>query len=165
MKTHRLTAKPTLGKLPFSGSFAIAMLCAITSLTACSDKPENPPVSNTPTNQTEKDVPMSAKPADTKAQPIAVGEEGKAETGAVVASGTAGIENPTTADSASAKVVPVVVESGTDATAEGGADNSGMDKISENDQVIDDTPASPDAPKAQEEKSEISNAPTGTKKK
>lgn len=157
----------TLTKTPAFVTFALTL--AVASLTACGDKTENPPVANNATNPAEKDVPMSAKPAEGKAQPIAVDEETKADKGSkgvTVASGTAMTMNePTSATGHNEKVIAVTADSHTDSTAEGTADNSGMDKISENDQVIDETPASPDAPKAQEEKSQISNAPTGHKKK
>lgn len=135
-------------------------------LVACGNKPENPTVGNT-TNTAEKEVPMSAKPADTKGKPVAIGEEDKAEKGSVVTSDTASTNAPVHASSSTNStnnVVPVVADSSVAAIAEGGADNSGMDKISENDQVIDDAPASPDAPKAPEENTQISNSPTKHKK-
>lgn len=133
-------------------------------LIACGNKPENPAVGSA--GATEKDVPMSAKPADVKEKPIAVGEEGKVGVVAVT-SGTVTTDMPMSPTASKDNVVPVIVDSSTDATAEGGVDNSGMDKISESDQVIDDAPASPDAPKAQEgaeAKSDISNRPTTPKK-
>ena len=134
-------------------------------LIACGNKPENPAVGSA--GATEKDVPMSAKPADVKEKPIAVGEEGKV--GEVVAtSSKVATDMPISATAATDNIVPVIVDSNTDATAEDGVDNSGMDKISESDQVIDDAPASPDAPKAQEgaeAKSGISNQPTTPKNK
>ncbi len=85
-------------------------------------------------------VPMSAKPADSQDAPIVEGD-------------TPEITDDT-ATTATAEAQPNEAD-GEEIVEEGGEDNSEMDNISENDQVVDDEPASPDAPTASEEPAEV----------
>ena len=62
----------------------------------------------------------------------------------------AGPDATSASGTAAATPVDAMPASNTEADAadDGGADNSDMDKITENDTVIDNAPASPNAPKA-----------------
>lgn len=82
-------------------------------------------------------VPMSAAPADDNKNPAVINENT-----AALDAGPDAAASAATMDS---------VASGNDAVEEGGADNSAMDKITENDKVVDNEPASPNAPKAADE--------------
>ena len=85
---------------------------------------------------------MSAAPADEK-------------NSAAVTEANATVDAGPDATSASGTATPVDAMPASSAEAEaaedGGADNSDMDKITENDTVIDNAPASPNAPKASDD--------------
>lgn len=109
------------------------------TLTACdkkADSTDNAAVASAAESQA---VPMSAAPADEKNSAAVTEANATVDAGpdATSASGTA-----TTVDAMPASSDEV------EAADDGGADNSDMDKITENDTVIDNAPASPNAPKA-----------------
>lgn len=107
------------------------------ALMGCSSEPENPSLS---AKQQIEDEPMSAAPADSKAEPIVISEAVTEKTESTEpTSVTATADAELSADIVEDKAVDVVE-----------ADNSEMESISENDEVIDSEPASPDAPTASE---------------
>lgn len=135
---YKITAMPI--------SLVLVSLLTVTSLGGCGDK-DTPKTDNAvAASAAEAAPPMTAAPADNKGTPVLINETNStvdaggdintsvATSVAMPASGTA---SSTTAN-----------ETG---VSEDGADNSGMEKISENDQVIDDQPASPNAPRASDE--------------
>nr|WP_314232651.1 hypothetical protein [uncultured Moraxella sp.] len=120
----------------------ILSLVSALTLTACdkkADSTDNAAVASAAESQA---VPMSAAPADEKNSAAVTEANATVDAGpdATSASGTAA----TTVDA-----MPASTE--VDATDDGGADNSDMDKITENDTVIDNAPASPNAPKARDD--------------
>lgn len=140
-------------------------------LTGCG-KSGDKAIKNDEVKSVEKEVPMSAAPAKTKEAPIAVGEDSHTKAVAPIASSAAEgtvIEPPAPKEATNEKVGKGKNKkaSAVDGTsnAEGEADNSAMDSISENDQVIDDAPASPDAPQAKEgsAKATVKNEPVHKK--
>ena len=125
----------------------LATCLAVCLLTACGHKDDKTTADNqAAASATEAAAaPMTAAPADNKGTPAVVNESN-----ATVDAG------PDVAAASSAGEVEVGASNvAPEEAMDGGADNSGMDKISENDQVIDDQPASPNAPRAPEE----TNAP------
>lgn len=149
-----------LNFLPIKSIALLLILISPMALMACEKKAENPPIKNSDTFPEQKDVTMSAAPADKKEAPIAVADEGKAKAEVIKATsvpeGTV-ITGTTTEE----KMVTTKTDAKAPKTAKGKAaggeeddeeDNSGMDSISENDEVVDDSPASPDAPTAKEDK-------------
>lgn len=156
---------------PQKFGYCLLMATAVV-LTGCG-KSDDKASKNDEVKPTEKEVPMSAAPAKTKEAPIAVGDDSHTKVIAPIASSAAEgtvIEPPAPKEAGNEKVGKGKNKkaSAVDATlnAEGEADNSAMDSISENDQVIDDAPASPDAPQAKEgeEKSAVKNEPVHKRK-
>lgn len=127
---------------------SILSLAAVLAATGCNKKTETTDNATAASVAESQAMPMSAAPADGK-HSVAIDEAN-----ATVDAG------PDTAANASAPATTAeaMPASGTEveAVSEGEADNSGMDKITENDKVIDNEPASPNAPKAVED----SAAPT-----
>lgn len=112
----------------------LSMLTLLTAIvmTGCS-KPEQvdeKPLSPASVAEAQA-VPMSASPADDKTVPVVVSDNASA-VATTTASGTNGsvTDNPQEVEVSAEEV-----------------DNSEMEKITEDAQVIDDEPASPDAPK------------------
>lgn len=127
---HRLS-QHTLYQLSILG------LASILTLTACHKKTETTDNAAAASVAASQAVPMSAAPADEKNTAAINAANATVDAGPEMASNASA-----TADAAPASGVEV------EASGEGEADNSGMDKITENDQVIDNEPASPNAPKA-----------------
>ena len=124
---------------PVLSRFGILGLVAVFALTGCNKKTETQDNAVAASVAESQAVPMSAAPADEK-NAAAVNEAN-----ATVDAG------PDTASNASATVTTdALPASGAEMEGEGAADNSGMDKITENDKVIDNEPASPNAPKETE---------------
>lgn len=119
----------------------LSLVSALT-LTACDKKADNTDNAAAASAAESQAVPMSAAPADEKNGAAVTEANATVDAGpdATSASGTAA----TTVDA-----MPASTE--VDATDDGGADNSDMDKITENDTVIDNAPASPNAPKASDD--------------
>ena len=118
----------------------LSLVSALT-LTACDKKTDSTDNAAAASAAESQAVPMSAAPADEKNSATVTDANATVDTGpdATNASGTA-----TTVDA-----MPASTEA--DAADDGGADNSDMDKITENDTVIDNAPASPNAPKASDD--------------
>lgn len=119
----------------------LSLVSALT-LTACDKKTDSTDNAAAASAAESQAVPMSAAPADEKNSPAVTEANATVDAGpdATSASGTA-----TAVDA----MPPSNTEA--DATDDGGADNSDMDKITENDTVIDNAPASPNAPKASDD--------------
>lgn len=138
-----------LSQLNHSAVSAVAVLTltgflSMGALTGCSKKDPQTTDNATTASVAETAPPMTATPADEKGTPVVINEtNANVDAGSDVNASVA-----TSLDTSASGVSPVANE--TD-SMEGGADNSGMDKISENDQVIDNEPASPDAPRASDE--------------
>ena len=120
----------------------VAVGLGIGGLTAC-QKPDEPAAETTAASVTEpQTMPMSAAPADddNNAPPLINENTAALDAGPDVnANAAAG------ADAAA----DMPASNATDGEPlEGAADNSAMENISENDQVIDSEPADPNAPKA-----------------
>ena len=118
----------------------LSLVSALT-LTACDKKTDSTDNAAAASAAESQAVPMSAAPADEKNSAAVTEANATVDAGpdATSASGTA-----TTVDA-----MPASTEA--DAADDGGADNSAMDKITENDTVIDNAPASPNAPKASDD--------------
>ena len=118
----------------------LSLVSALT-LTACDKKTDSTDNAAAASAAESQAVPMSAAPADEKNSAAVTEANATVDAGpdATSASGTA-----TTVDA-----MPASTEA--DAADDGGADNSDMDKITENDTVIDNAPASPNAPKASDD--------------
>lgn len=118
----------------------LSLVSALT-LTACDKKTDSTDNAAAASAAESQAVPMSAAPADEKNSAAVTEANATVDAGpdATNASGTA-----TTVDA-----MPASTEA--DAADDGGADNSDMDKITENDTVIDNAPASPNAPKASDD--------------
>lgn len=124
---------------------SILGLAAVLAATGCNKKTETTDNTAAASMAESQAVPMSAAPADNK-NTAAVNEAN-----ATVDAGPDATNNTSAAVTAQALPASgVEVEASGEGEGEGEADNSDMDKISENDQVIDNEPASPNAPKAQE---------------
>lgn len=146
-----------------SATFVLALTLPML-LVACEKNAENPAIKNSETVTEQKDVSMSAAPADKKEAPIAVADGGKAVADKAISMPDSTVVTTTTtkektvttdkpdAKKSNAKNAPPVEE-------EDEEDNSGMDSISEDDEVVDDSPASPDAPTAKDEPAKSSKAP------
>ena len=123
----------------------ITMLSLVSALalTACDKKTDGTDNAAAVSVVESQAVPMSAAPADEKNSAAVTEANATVDAGpdATSASGTAA--TPVDAMPASS----IEAESAED----GGADNSDMDKITENDTVIDNAPASPNAPKASDD--------------
>jgi len=119
----------------------LSLVSALT-LTACDKKTDSTDNAAAASAAESQAVPMSAAPADEK-NSAAVTE----------ANATVDAGPDATSASAAATTVDAMPPSNTEADAadDGGADNSDMDKITENDTVIDNAPASPNAPKASDD--------------
>lgn len=122
----------------------LAAVLAVTAITGCSKKDSEKADNAAAASAAEAAaVPMTAAPANDKGANIAVTED------------NAAVDAGPDATASTAMATDTVPASGVDAEGhealEGAADNSEMDKISENDQVIDNEPASPNAPRATEE--------------
>ena len=119
----------------------LSLVSALT-LTACDKKTDSTDNAAAASVAESQAVPMSAAPADEKNSAAVTEANATVDAGpdATSASGTA-----TTVDAMPASNTEA------DATDDGGADNSAMDKITENDTVIDNAPASPNAPKASDD--------------
>lgn len=121
----------------------VAVGLGIGGLTAC-QKPDEPAAETTAASVTEpQTMPMSAAPADddNNAPPLIN------ENTAALDAGPDVNANAASADAPVNDQLPAAT--GADGEPlEGAVDNSGMDNISENDQVIDNEPADPNAPKA-----------------
>ena len=119
----------------------LSLVSALT-LTACDKKTDSTDNAAAASAAESQAVPMSAAPADEKNSAAVTEANATVDAGpdATSASGTA-----TTVDAMPASNTEA------DATDDGGADNSAMDKITENDTVIDNAPASPNAPKASDD--------------
>ena len=119
----------------------LSLVSALT-LTACDKKTDSTDNAAAASAAESQAVPMSAAPADEK-------------NSAAVTEANATVDAGPDATSASGTATPVdaMPASNTEADAadDGGADNSDMDKITENDTVIDNAPASPNAPKASDD--------------
>lgn len=122
----------------------LSLVSALT-LTACDKKTDSTDNAAAASAAESQAVPMSAAPADEKNSAAVTEANATVDAGpdATSASGTA-----TTVDA-----MPASNTSNSEAEAadDGGADNSDMDKITENDTVIDNAPASPNAPKASDD--------------
>lgn len=146
------------------------LLVSLLAMTGCAKGGDDKAIKNQEVKSAEKEVPMSAAPAKTKDNPIAVSDDKPTKADLPIANsvteGTV-IESPAPREIANnektgkgknkkASAVGETAMAGQEA-----ADNSDMDKISENDEVIDDSPASPDAPQAKEgrEKPVVKNEP------
>ena len=119
----------------------LSLVSALT-LTACDKKTDSTDNAAAASVAESQAVPMSAAPADEKNSAAVTEANATVDAGpdATSASGTA-----TTVDAMPASNTEA------DATDDGGADNSAMDKITENDTVIDNAPASPNAPRASDD--------------
>lgn len=119
----------------------LSLVSALT-LTACDKKTDSTDNAAAASAAESQAVPMSAAPADEKNSAAVTEANATVDAGpdATSASGTA-----TTVDAMPASNTEA------DATDDGGADNSAMDKITENDTVIDNAPASPNAPRASDD--------------
>jgi hypothetical protein len=122
----------------------ITMLSLVSALalTACDRKTDSTDNAAAASVAESQAVPMSAAPADEKNSAAVTEANATVDAGpdATSASGTATTVDAMSASSAEAEAVD-----------DGGADNSDMDKITENDTVIDNAPASPNAPKASDD--------------
>lgn len=122
----------------------LSLVSALT-LTACDKKTDSTDNAAAASAAESQAVPMSAAPADEKNSAAVTEANATVDAGpdATSASGTA-----TTVDA-----MPASNTSNSEAEAvdDGGADNSDMDKITENDTVIDNAPASPNAPRASDD--------------
>lgn len=122
---------------------SILGLAAVLAATGCNKKTQTTDNTAAASVAESQAVPMSAAPADGK-RSVAIDEAN-----ATVDAGPDATNN--TSATATAQALPASgVEVEASGEGEGEADNSDMDKISENDTVIDNEPASPNAPKAQE---------------
>lgn len=152
--------RPIYKSIAMSVSVTLASLMTVATLSGCGDK-DMPKTDNaTAASVAEAAPPMTAAPADDKGTPVMINESNAN----VDAGNDINASVATSLDtSASAVATDTPHEAG---DVEGGADNSGMDKISENDQVIDNEPASPDAPRASEESNDApkDNAAVGNAK-
>ena len=119
----------------------LSLVSALT-LTACDKKTDSTDNAAAASAAESQAVPMSAAPADEKNSAAVTEANATVDAGpdATSASGTATAVDAMPASS-----------DGVEATDDGGADNSAMDKITENDTVIDNAPASPNAPKASDD--------------
>ena len=119
----------------------LSLVSALT-LTACDKKTDSTDNAAAASVAESQAVPMSAAPADEKNSAAVTEANATVDAGpdATSASGTATAVDAMPASNTEA-----------DATDDGGADNSDMDKITENDTVIDNAPASPNAPKASDD--------------
>ena len=119
----------------------LSLVSALT-LTACDKKTDSTDNAAAASAAESQAVPMSAAPADEKNSAAVTEANATVDAGpdATSASGTA-----TTVDAMQSSSDEV------EAADDGGADNSDMDKITENDTVIDNAPASPNAPKASDD--------------
>ena len=119
----------------------LSLVSALT-LTACDKKTDSTDNAAAASVAESQAVPMSAAPADEK-------------NSAAVTEANATVDAGPDATSASGTATPVDAMPASSIEAEsaedGGADNSDMDKITENDTVIDNAPASPNAPKASDD--------------
>lgn len=121
----------------------VVAVAAVSGLSAC-QKHDEQAAETTAASVTEpQTMPMSAAPADddNNAPPLIN------ENTAALDAGPDVNANAASADASVNDQLPAAT--GADGEPlEGAVDNSGMDSISENDQVIDDEPADPNAPKA-----------------
>lgn len=119
----------------------LSLVSALT-LTACDKKTDSTDNAAAASVAESQAVPMSAAPADEKNSAAVTEANATVDAGpdATSASGTATAVDAMPASS-----------DGVEAADGGGADNSDMDKITENDTVIDNAPASPNAPKASDD--------------
>ena len=119
----------------------LSLVSALT-LTACDKKTDSTDNAAAASVAESQAVPMSAAPADEKNSAAVTEANATVDAGpdATSASSTA-----TTVDAMPASSDEV------EAADDSGADNSDMDKITENDTVIDNAPASPNAPKASDD--------------
>ena len=134
----------TLSKIGMIG------LVTLLAVTGCQKKAEETDNTSAASTAEAQAVPMSAAPADDSKAPAIVNE-----TNATV---DLGAETAASAAASAGVASSAELEDG----AEGEADNSAMDKITENDLVIDNEPASPNAPRAAESNgSKLGNAKIG----
>lgn len=122
----------------------LSLVSALT-LTACDKKTDSTDNAAAASVAESQAVPMSAAPADEK-------------NSAAVTEANATVDAGPDATSASGTATPIdampasnTSNSEAEAVDDGGADNSDMDKITENDTVIDNAPASPNAPRASDD--------------
>ncbi|MCG8148187.1 hypothetical protein H9W84_08610 [Moraxella sp. PS-22] len=118
----------------------LSLVSALT-LTACDKKTDSTDNAAAASAAESQAVPMSAAPADEKNSAAVT------EANATVDAGP----DATNASGAATTVDAMPASTEADAADDGGADNSAMDKITENDTVIDNAPASPNAPKASDD--------------
>lgn len=130
---------------------ATVLLSMTVGLTACSKTDEQSANAAAASAAEASAVPMTAAPADDQAATAVVNED--------TAAADAGPEAASVA--ADTGMASATAAAGDDEALEGAADNSGMDKISENDTVIDNEPASPGAPRADDEGANVGNARVG----
>ncbi|ELA09476.1 hypothetical protein MOMA_03700 [Moraxella macacae 0408225] len=123
----------TIKKITIKKISLIGLLVLSVPLTACS---KSEPVEKTSDNlaSTTEAIPMSAAPADENNAPAVI-NDGNA---------VADLDSDVT-----------VATSDVGEPIESGVDNSAMETISENDQVIDNKPASPNAPKADDNGADV----------
>lgn len=121
---------------------ALAMTLSVVALSGCGNKAEKTDNQTAASAAEAAAVPMSAAPANETGKPAIINESNAmVDAGPDAAASTADVATATASG----------VDAAGDEAMDGGADNSAMDKISENDQVIDDQPASPNAPRAADE--------------
>ena len=121
----------------------IVAVAAVSGLSACQKHDEQAAETTTASVTEPQTMPMSAAPADddNNAPPLIN------ENTAALDAGPDVNANAASADASVNDQLPAAT--GADGEPlEGAVDNSGMDSISENDQVIDNEPADPNAPKA-----------------
>lgn len=170
MKTIKILTPSNNGRLKKPSFACMLGLAGCIALTGCSKDSDKTAIKNDEVKSAAKEVPMSAAPAKVKEAPIAVTDNTSSTVGALsvssAAEGTiieaAAPKNEAPVEkTAKGKNKKASAVAETNPQTEGEADNSAMDSISENDQVIDDAPASPDAPQAKEgsTKPTIQNAP------
>lgn len=123
----------------------ISLLALATALTACSkSEPTEKNADNLASAAEAQAMPMSAAPADENNAPVVINDSNAtADLGSDIA------------DSNASNVADTAVTPEAGEPAEAGVDNSAMETISENDQVIDDEPASPNAPKANDNSADV----------
>lgn len=123
----------------------LSLVSALT-LTACDKKTDSTDNAAAASAAESQAVPMSAAPADEKNSAAVTEANATVDAGpdATSASGTA-------ATPVDAMPASNTSNSEAEAADDGAADNSDMDKITENDTVIDNAPASPNAPKASDD--------------
>lgn len=164
-------------KLAKNLAFASGLIIAsftLSGITGCSNSANDKAIKNEEVKSVAKETPMSAAPAKTKDTPIAVGDDSQPNNHPAAATVDNASEGTIVEPSA-----PKITEPASNGKAGKGknqkasavaiteqADNSAMDSISENDQVIDDAPASPDAPQAHEagNRATVQNEPVHKKK-